>query len=53
MSWEQLLAIRAEAVDISDHARTEVPSACPTDGEPLTSGPAGKLFCPFCGWAQL
>jgi hypothetical protein len=45
MSWEQLVSI------ISDSADSSVPPvACPNDGEPLSTGPRGELFCRFDGW---
>ena len=50
MSWEQLLAIKREAADEQRAQQTTPPQACPNDGEPLTSGPNGELFCRFDGW---
>lgn len=38
-SWEQLLAILRELVPPAPVV------ACPNDGEPLTRGPRGELFC--------
>lgn len=49
MSWEQLLAIREEQIELIREAEAD-PVACPNDGEPLQSGPDGQLFCKFDGW---
>lgn len=50
MSWEQLIAIidynRADRRDW----QAQPPQACPNDGEPLRTGPDGKLFCISDGW---
>lgn len=46
MAWEQLL-------DLAREARAEQqrdPVACPNDGEPLSQGPDGQLFCRWDGW---
>jgi hypothetical protein len=50
MAWEQLLSIAREAADELQQERTRPPQACPNDGEPLTTGPNGVLFCRFDGW---
>ena len=52
MSWEQLLTIRAEQAEDAQRAREAErnPVACPNDGEPLVTGPDGKLFCVFDGY---
>jgi hypothetical protein len=50
MSWEQLLLIRQEAEELARDEITAPPSACPNDGEPLRTGPAGELFCPWGDW---
>lgn len=50
MSWEQLISIIR---DSDDEARTDAstpPVACLNDGEPLSTGPRGELFCKFDGW---
>lgn len=50
MSWEQLISIIG---DSNDEARTDTstpPVACPNDGEPLSTGPQGELFCKWDGW---
>ncbi|MFD6035727.1 hypothetical protein ACFWHF_14470 [Streptomyces griseoincarnatus] len=50
MAWEELLVIRDEACQYADDERMAPPAACPHDGEPLTTGPDGRLFCRFDGW---
>lgn len=50
MPWEQLLAIGQEAAELAAAERAADPVACPNDGEPLSTGPDGSLFCPFDGW---
>lgn len=50
MAWEQLIDIRREAVDLARQEASRLPQACPNDGEPLLTGPDGKLFCPYDGW---
>lgn len=50
MSWDQYLSIAKEAAQIRTEERSRPPTACPNDGEPLTTGPDGKLFCRFDGW---
>lgn len=50
MSWEQLLAIKEEARQIAKEDELQDPVACPNDGEPLVTGPDGKLFCRWDGW---
>lgn len=50
MAWEQLLAIRQEQAQLAAEEQARQPSACPNDGEPLTTGPDGILFCRFDGW---
>lgn len=44
--WGSLLAV------LDDARRTPQPPevACPNDGEPLTAGPDGRLFCRFDGY---
>lgn len=49
-SWYGLLDILAEAADIARQYATTPPAACPNDGEPLITGPDGRLFCRFDGW---
>lgn len=49
-SWWSLLAVMQEAAQYAQQDRTEAPSACPNDGEPLKTGPRGERYCPFCGW---
>lgn len=50
MSWQQLLDIVHEAADQLREENTRLPVACPNDGEPLITGPDGKLFCKFDGF---
>lgn len=52
MAWQQLLDIYKEAADEVRVQQTQRPVACPNDGEPLRSGPDGKLYCPFDGWTE-
>lgn len=49
-SWYQLLAIYQDAAQEYALEKARVPVACPNDGEPLTEGPDGRLFCKFDGW---
>lgn len=50
MSWQQLLDIAREAVDEKRQQEVAPPVACPHDGEPLRTGPDGRLACPFDGF---
>ena len=50
MSWQQLLDILHEQSDEIERQKHEDPVACPNDGEPLQTGPDGRLFCRFDGW---
>lgn len=50
MSWEQLLSIVQEAAAERRAEATTPRVACPHDGEPLSAGPHGELFCTFDGW---
>lgn len=50
MSWQRLLDIYHEAAEDIRFQQTQPPVACPNDGEPLKTGPDGKLYCPFDGW---
>ena len=50
MAWEELISIYREAADEIRAEKTQPPQACPNDGEPLTTGPDGQLFCKFDGW---
>jgi hypothetical protein len=50
MGWEQLASIWREQAEQAAAERAAGPVACPNDGEPLRSGPDGRLFCPFDGW---
>lgn len=52
MSWEQLLSIQQEAAAEQEAEQAQPPQACPNDGEPLTEGPGGVLFCTFDGWRE-
>ncbi|MCI0687229.1 MAG: hypothetical protein L0Y54_08340 [Sporichthyaceae bacterium] len=46
----QLLAILDDARQSWQAERAAPPVACPNDGEPLRTGPDGRLYCPFDGW---
>ena len=49
MSWAQLQSILKEAREEAE--RTEPPTACPRDGQPLEFHPGkGVLHCRFCGF---
>lgn len=48
--WYSLLDIYAEAAQVRRDELARPPTACPNDGEPLTGGPSGVLFCRFDGW---
>jgi hypothetical protein len=51
MGWEQLIAISKEAREERERERSEPPSACPNDGEPLEyDEKRGVLHCPFDGY---
>jgi hypothetical protein len=50
MSWQELLDITTDAVARADAERSQPPTACPNDGEPLEQGPNGILHCRFDGW---
>ena len=50
MSWQQALDIRREAREQARLERSQPRLACPNDGEPLTTGPDGRVYCPFDGW---
>lgn len=53
MSWEQLISIRREQAEVIASQLAAEPVACPNDGEPLTQGPDGDLFCKYDGWRPL
>lgn len=48
--WYGLLSIRREAEQWAAYERSMPPIACPHDGEPLSVGPGGVLYCKFDGW---
>lgn len=50
MSWQELISIRAEAIEDLRLWQSQPPVACPNDGEPLRQGPNGVLFCISDGW---
>lgn len=50
MSWEQLISIIRDSDDEASTDASTPPVACPNDGEPLSTGPNGELFCTFDGW---
>ena len=43
MSWEQLRSIYREAAQDRADEQSQLPRACPNDGEPLKEGPDGQL----------
>jgi len=50
MSWDQLLAIMAEAAQEARDEQSRPPAACPHCGEPLRQGPSSELHCTFDGY---
>jgi hypothetical protein len=50
MSWEQLTSIIRESAEEARIDASTPPAACPNDGEPLSAGSRGELFCRFDGW---
>lgn len=52
MPWEQLSDIAREAAQLAEEERRRLPVACPNDGEPLSIGPGGVLFCVYDGWTD-
>jgi hypothetical protein len=48
--WYGLLATIEDAIREAEYWRNSPPLACPNDGEPLTTGPDGELWCKFDGW---
>lgn len=53
MGYDGLLTLLHSCADEYRQARDnerDNPTACPNDGEPLTEGPDGHLFCRFDGW---
>ena len=54
-SWDQLTSIVIEAIAYAELERSEPPTACPFDGEPLDQGPDGSLFCQLgnYSWPQM
>lgn len=53
MSWWELDTVLKEQAAYQDYYRTQLPMACPNDGEPLRHGPPQEpaiLYCPFDGW---
>lgn len=47
MAWEQLISIYAEATAYVEQEKTESPTACPYDGEPLDAVGNNILHCPL------
>lgn len=50
VGWESLANIMRYAADVAAEEESQGALSCPNDGEPLVTGPDGKLFCPFDGW---
>lgn len=53
MSWWGLYSILQEQAEYAVYYRSQPPTNCPKDGEPLREGPPQEpavLFCPFDGW---
>ena len=50
MTWDQLISIEKDRREEIDREKTEPPTACPNDGEPLIHDPRGGLRCRFDGW---
>lgn len=48
--WWDLYNIAREAQQLREQYDAMPPQACPNDGEPLQTGPNGKLYCKFDGW---
>lgn len=48
--WEGLLALYQSAAEERRADDETAPVACPNDGEPLSTDPAGNLRCPWDGW---
>jgi len=50
--WD-LYATLQEQAEYAEYYKTQPPTACPNDGEPLKAGPSNQpsvLYCPFDGW---
>lgn len=52
MSWEQLISINEQNAQEVRSFTDAPPVACPNDGEPLSTGPDGQLFCPCGDWRE-
>jgi hypothetical protein len=50
MSWEQLISIIEDSAEEASTDASTPPVACPNDGEPLSTGPRGELFCRWDGY---
>jgi len=48
--WQQLISILRDSAEEARADAQATPVACPNDGEPLRTGPDGRLFCPYDGW---
>jgi len=48
--WDTLLSIAQESRAEARASRSQPPTACPNDGEPLSAGIGGALRCRFDGW---
>ena len=51
--WAGLVSVLEEIHEIARSERSQVPVACPNDGEPLVTAGDGGLYCPFDGWRPL
>ena len=48
--WYGLISIFEQQRDDIADWRGSPPEACPHDGQPLSTGPDGQLFCVSDGW---
>ena len=55
MSWWQLDSVLKERAEYANYYRSQIPVACPNDGQPLATAPPRdprvSHYCPFDGWA--
>lgn len=50
MSWEQLLDIQREAVQMAAEEMAKERTDCPNDGTLLVRNAEGVWGCTFCNW---